>query len=102
MQRFISEDPIGLAGGDTNLNAYVGNAPLDYTDPSGLKALVGGANRNPMPTSFRKDGCSQDGGLIESNAGFFDRATKPFFGGTAAARRALFGEDSECLADSPS
>jgi len=26
LQRFISEDPIGFAGGDTNLYAYVGNA----------------------------------------------------------------------------
>jgi hypothetical protein len=34
--RFISEDPIGFDGGDTNLYRYVGNSPLNYTDPSGL------------------------------------------------------------------
>ena len=34
-QRFIAEDPIGFAGGDANLYAYVWNAPLDYTDPTG-------------------------------------------------------------------
>lgn len=33
--RFISEDPIGLAGG-TNQFAYVGNNPQNGTDPSGL------------------------------------------------------------------
>jgi RHS repeat-associated protein len=34
--RFISEDPIGFWGGDANLNRYVGNDPLNWTDPSGL------------------------------------------------------------------
>ncbi len=32
---FTSEDPIGFAGGDTNLSRYVGNSPVDYTDPTG-------------------------------------------------------------------
>src|SRR5207237_1959216 len=36
LQRFISEDPIGLAGGD-NLYAYVGNSPMKFSDPSGLQ-----------------------------------------------------------------
>ncbi len=35
-QRFISGDPIGFAGGSTNLYAYVGNSPTNHTDPSGL------------------------------------------------------------------
>jgi RHS repeat-associated protein len=34
--RWISEDPIGFAGGDTNLNRYVGNNPIRFVDPSGL------------------------------------------------------------------
>jgi RHS repeat-associated protein len=33
--RFISEDPIGFGGGDTNLYRYVGNSPTNYTDPTG-------------------------------------------------------------------
>src|SRR5687768_13807633 len=37
--RFISEDPIGFAGGDANLYAYVGNDPISYKDPSGLLGL---------------------------------------------------------------
>jgi RHS repeat-associated protein len=35
--RFISEDPIGLAGGDINLYGYVWNSPNAFTDPSGLR-----------------------------------------------------------------
>jgi RHS repeat-associated protein len=37
--RWISEDPIGFAGGDPNLSRYVGNNPLNYTDPSGLARI---------------------------------------------------------------
>ena len=32
--RFLQPDPIGLGGGN-NLNAYVGNDPLNAVDPSG-------------------------------------------------------------------
>lgn len=34
--RFISEDPIGFAGGDVNLYGYVGNNPVSKIDSSGL------------------------------------------------------------------
>ncbi len=34
--RFISQDPIGFAGGDENLYRYVGNSPTNYKDSNGL------------------------------------------------------------------
>jgi RHS repeat-associated protein len=34
--RFISEDPIGFAGGDVNLYGYVHNDPVNLVDPLGL------------------------------------------------------------------
>lgn len=34
--RFISEDPIGFAGGDINLYGYVWNNPVRFSDPFGL------------------------------------------------------------------
>ncbi|MBD2077245.1 RHS repeat-associated core domain-containing protein [Phormidium sp. FACHB-592] len=33
--RFIGQDPIGFQAGDSNLYRYVGNSPVDATDPSG-------------------------------------------------------------------
>jgi len=38
--RFLSQDPLGFAAGDTNLYRYVGNSPLDFVDPSGRLALT--------------------------------------------------------------
>jgi RHS repeat-associated protein len=34
--RWTSEDPLGFAAGDSNLNRYVGNGPTNATDPTGL------------------------------------------------------------------
>ncbi|RJQ92367.1 hypothetical protein D5S19_00970 [Amycolatopsis panacis] len=36
-QRFLSRDPLGYGGGDSNLYAYVGNGPTDLVDPLGTK-----------------------------------------------------------------
>jgi len=39
--RFISEDPIGWASGQTNAYAYVGGNPVQFTDPRGTNPLAG-------------------------------------------------------------
>jgi RHS repeat-associated protein len=36
-QRFLSQDPLGYASGDTDLYAYVTNQPTNLTDPFGTK-----------------------------------------------------------------
>lgn len=36
MGRWTNKDPIGFAGGDTNVYAYVGSDPVNRVDPSGL------------------------------------------------------------------
>ena len=48
LKRFVSVDPIGLAGG-VNVYAYVGNNPLDQIDPHGLAPLCPPSQRGvPM------------------------------------------------------
>lgn len=47
LQRFISEDPIGFRGGDTNFYAYVKNNPLNSFDPFGLQETEGQPVRPP-------------------------------------------------------
>jgi RHS repeat-associated protein len=71
LERFISEDPIGFAGGDTNLYGYVTNNPTRFRDPYGLfidpvtttvgivtfAALVGiivGGDQIPAPLTAQK------------------------------------------------
>jgi RHS repeat-associated protein len=73
-QRFVSEDPIGVAGGDVNLYSYVGDAPTEYTDPQGT-TVAGGGGGGFGTTGGRKDagcgflgiGCADD-----ALAGFWD------------------------------
>jgi len=53
--RFISEDPIGLAGG-FNIYAYTLNDPVQQRDPSGLLSItIGGLTFPPKSLSEAKD-----------------------------------------------
>jgi len=37
--QWLTEDPLGFGGGDTNLKRFVGNGPTNGTDPSGLEII---------------------------------------------------------------
>ena len=39
LQRYISQDPIGFAGGDVNFYSRVGNNPVNFVDPLGLFSI---------------------------------------------------------------
>jgi hypothetical protein len=43
MAGWMSEDPLGFAAGDANLYRYVGNDPVNATDPSGKEPITAAA-----------------------------------------------------------
>lgn len=54
--RFMSEDPVGLKGGDTNIYSYAGNNPIGFSDPTGLWSPE--AHREIIHRAFK--GCLSD------------------------------------------
>jgi RHS repeat-associated protein len=59
LQRFISEDPIGIAGG-IDLYAYVSNSPVNFNDPLGQDKNGGGSGGSgtpPPPPAPTPDPC---------------------------------------------
>ena len=57
MGRFISEDPLELAGGSENFYAYVSNNPIGDVDPLGLcpSKKCQGAGNAPSPQQYVND-----------------------------------------------
>jgi RHS repeat-associated protein len=78
LERWISEDPIGFAGGDVNLYGYVGGNPVASKDPLGLCPWVGRCGLDYLGPAYTF--------LATTAAGFGDKAT---FGGTDALRDRL-------------
>jgi RHS repeat-associated protein len=81
MQRFISQDPIGLAGGDVNLYAYASNSPVNFTDGSGLTIFedIGDGFESVYGVGGMVDDAIPDE-VSEAAAGVLDGAT----GGTVS------------------
>jgi RHS repeat-associated protein len=52
LQRFISEDPLGLASGDTNPYAYVSNQPTTLIDPMGTKPTASRGQNQTTDSCF--------------------------------------------------
>jgi hypothetical protein len=59
MHKFVSKDPIGLAGGDVNFYAYVQNNPVNDTDPLGLYGT--------KQCEYYAQACKTNGGFYECN-----------------------------------
>ncbi len=51
--RFVSNDPIGFAGLDTNLARYVQNSPTSFIDPTGNTAVSSGASWRPTASDIQ-------------------------------------------------
>jgi RHS repeat-associated protein len=62
LKRFISEDPIGIAGG-LNVHSYVTNNPVQYVDPLGLieTTVTAWCRQNPVA-------CAEVGGVGAAGA----------------------------------
>jgi RHS repeat-associated protein len=65
--RFISQDPIGLAGGE-NLYAYVSGNPVLFSDPRGLNPFVGAIEGAAAGSTFGPGGTIV-GGVIGAAVG---------------------------------
>jgi len=49
--RWTARDPIGFAGGDTNLYGYVAHDPVNFFDMNGLERKRGGGQMNRSPSA---------------------------------------------------
>jgi RHS repeat-associated protein len=62
--RFMSQDPMGFAAGDTNLYRYVDNAPSDVSDPTGMLTATVEVSQQNVVTIQYKPGYVWQGGLL--------------------------------------
>jgi len=73
--RFVNEDPLGFYGGNFNLYGYVGDDPINFSDPGGLCRDPGGPGpryciETFIPTAHEK-GFGGDNRGFDPNGGSF-------------------------------
>ncbi len=87
--RWTAKDPIGFAGGDTDLYGYVLNDPVNLIDPEGLaSAWIGGSG---VVAVVEKGGNAGKGWAIDSRLGTGVYITKGTSQGLAASVGGEFG-----------
>ena len=91
--RFISEDPIGLRGGDVNFYSYVFNDPINLVDPLGQRGgvfggLIGGVVGGITGGAGAALGGSGGGGIV---AGIVGGALAGGIAGAIGGAGGLFG-----------
>lgn len=89
--RFISEDPIGFDGGDTNLYLYASNNPIMFMDPNGqwittAIGIINGGISGALAGAMNGDLTSAViGGVVGAAVGGLAGTFIPGAGGAAAA-----------------
>ncbi len=59
--RFLSEDPLGVAAGDTNFYRYGFNSPTNFSDPTGLTFVEDVAVRSSIPAPIAASAAANTG-----------------------------------------
>jgi RHS repeat-associated protein len=76
LSRFISEDPAGLSGTQTNLFAYAVNSPINYSDPRGLDNPGGDWIPDPIENGCLRR-CFDFHDMAYAGGGYYDAAGTP-------------------------
>jgi len=76
MGRFLQTDPVGYDAGP-NLYAYVGNDPVNLTDPLGLSSTGTADLSSVRPQCYTGDFCDANAIIIVASCGMFCTSTDP-------------------------
>lgn len=97
--RFLSEDPIGFDALDPNLARYVGNSPVNFTDPSGLDVGITGDSTHAGIEVDVRDANGKVIGYLRADfyaEGFFGEGGKDPCG-SGAAKAGTYGAQGRIM-----